>query len=175
MNANNRKIVVFFTKLSSLCEMIGMGISLMAGVGAFLLVCGNILSRQLFVLQAFLDVDWFHPSPWTEELSRWLLIVLTFISSSVAFKRGEHVGITFVVGRFSGFPQRLLFLAGDFIILLFLLVCMGLSFIVALKGFSQTGDIIPFSMAWVKGTLPLGFGFMVIHGVAKLLVDCKEL
>ncbi len=153
------------------CEKIGTYISITYGVLVFLLVFSGIILRLLFTFQSQIGVDLIRPFPWSEELSRWLLIALTFISSSVALKKGEHVGIELIVGKMPKISRKIVSVTTSVLILIFLGICLYTTFTVALQGVQQTGDVIPLSMIWVKIHLPLGFAFMMIHTLSYIIQE----
>lgn len=45
------------------------------------------------------------PSPYTEEIARFLLIWISFLGSAYAFRKGMHLGIDFFVQKFSRTSQ----------------------------------------------------------------------
>src|SRR5262245_52668785 len=48
----------------------------------------------------------------TEEISVWLLVVMTLIGAATAFRQGKHIAITFVVDRVGPRPRQHLALFG---------------------------------------------------------------
>ncbi len=67
------------------------------GVSMSAIVAAQVFSR--YVLN--------HSIFWSEELARYLLVWLTFLGSSVAYKRKVHPGIDMVYGRLPKEAQRL--------------------------------------------------------------------
>ena len=88
--------------------------AIMMGVLA-LITFANVLVRY-FTDQSF---------AWTEEISVFLIIVLTLVAGSAAFVRHAHIHIEFFVVRMSGSKQRLFaqFAAG---ICTFFFVCLAI-------------------------------------------------
>ena len=101
---------------------------------------------------------------WSEEFARWLLIGIAFVSSSIALKRGGHIGITALV---KSIPYKSLLKViiqfSNLLVLIFLLYVFWFGLDAAIKAVDQTGDIIPLSVIYVKLHIPLGVLLMIIH------------
>ena len=101
---------------------------------------------------------------WSEELARWLLVGIAFISSSVALKRGSHIGITVLVKSIPyNLPVKIVILLSNVLVLIFLAFMFWFGLDAAMKAVDQTGDIIPISVVYVKLHIPLGAMMMTIH------------
>ncbi|WP_319562642.1 TRAP transporter small permease [Marispirochaeta sp.] len=158
-----------FKKASSVCEKLGVSISIAYGIIVFLLVFSGVLLRTGFTLQTYAGIRIVRPFAWSEELARWFLVGLAVISASVAFKRKEHVGIELIVEQFPLKLKRTVAVITDLMILFFMVVCLNSSYTVALQAARQTGDVIPISMLWVKMNIPLGFAFMIVHALSDMI------
>lgn len=101
---------------------------------------------------------------WSEELARWLLVGIAFISSSVALKRGSHIGITVLVKSIPfKLPVKIIILLSNVLVLIFLAFMFWFGLDAAIKAADQSGDIIPISVIYVKLHIPLGAMMMAIH------------
>lgn len=101
---------------------------------------------------------------WSEEFARWLLVGIAFISSSVALKRGSHIGITALVKSIpNNMVIRALILLSNVLVLTFLVYMFWFGLDAAIKAVDQTGDIIPMSVIYIKLHIPLGALMMIIH------------
>lgn len=101
---------------------------------------------------------------WSEELARWLLIGIAFISSSIALKRGSNIGITALI---KAVPYKVLLKViiqiSNLLVLIFLVYMFWFGLDAAIKAADQTGDIIPISAIYVKLHIPAGALMMIIH------------
>ncbi len=101
---------------------------------------------------------------WSEELARWLLIGIAFISSSIALKRGSHIGITALVKNISyKVLLKVIIQMSNLLVLIFLAYMFWFGLDAAIKAADQTGDIIPISVVYVKLHIPAGALMMIIH------------
>ncbi|MGM0782911.1 MAG: TRAP transporter small permease [Pseudomonadota bacterium] len=108
---------------------------------------------------------------WTEEVARFLLVWITFLAATLAFQRGRHIAVTFVV---DALPARLQRAARV------LAVLAGLAFLIALavigqrymqaQSFQKSASL-RLSMTWVYAVIPLSA--VVMSGYA--LIDIIRL
>lgn len=101
---------------------------------------------------------------WSEELARWLLIGIAFISSSIALKRGSNIGITALIKIIpSKVFLKVIIQISNVLVLIFLAYMFWFGLDAAIKAADQTGDIIPISAVYVKLHIPAGALMMMIH------------
>ncbi len=106
---------------------------------------------------------------WSEEISRWLLVGITYIGASLALKRQQHVGVALVIRAVPRTWCRIIVILIDIAIMIFIYYGFRTSLAAALQSARQFGDIIKLPMMYVKMNLPVGFLFMFIHMVYFLL------
>ncbi len=106
---------------------------------------------------------------WSGEVSRYLLVYITFLGATVAYKRGAHVGIDILVERFSK-PIR------KFISLLIIVCFIVFWSIILIKSFKlyplyilqKTATLeIPYAIPFTS--LPLSAGIWIIHCLNDLI------
>jgi TRAP-type C4-dicarboxylate transport system permease small subunit len=97
---------------------------------------------------------------WTEELSRWLLVWMTFIGASAVLKEGGHIRVQFFISKCPEGIGRLLGIIGDFGVLVFLLFFTVLAWDVATDALRFKGDIILIPMFYPKLAMVIGGGLM---------------
>jgi TRAP-type C4-dicarboxylate transport system permease small subunit len=97
------------------------------------------------------------PSSWTEELATYLMIWVGMLGASVALNRGSHLGIDYMVSKFS-VRNRLfgMFIGG------ILLVSRTLEL-------GQTSPAMKVPMGYVYLAVPISGFFLVIYSVQLLL------
>lgn len=108
---------------------------------------------------------------WAEEFARFALIWAAFLGVPVAYRRGEHVGVTLLVENLPGFPARAL-------IFLTHILAIGFGAILAWEGWFLTlrvfarGEIanaLQVPIAWAYLAVPVGGAFLGLAAVAALL------
>lgn len=107
---------------------------------------------------------------WTEEVARFLLIWITFLGATLAFQRGRHIAVTFVVNALPELPQRLFRIAAIVVVLGFLLalVVIGWEYMQA-QSFQKSASL-RLSMTWVYAVIPLASGIMAWYALIDLAV-----
>ncbi|WP_228152782.1 TRAP transporter small permease [Marinobacter guineae] len=126
----------------------------------------QIISRGLFTAVG-----------WTEEVARFLLIWITFLAATLAFQRGRHIAMTFVVDTLPGLPGRLARIVALLVALGFLvaLIVVGLEYM-QLQSFQKSSSL-RLSMTWVYAVMPLAAAIMawyVLVDLCALAVDQHE-
>ncbi len=132
-------------------------------IGATLVMAGLLIAQVVF-RYAFNNSLF-----WSEELGRALLVQLTFIGASVAWRGRAHIGMDALVARFSpewAWRARLLVLC----------LCVAFFAAVAWHGARFTLFLLPqqtaalgVSRAVVFVAVPVGGALLTLHGLADLL------
>ena len=110
---------------------------------------------------------------WTEELSRWLLVWITFVGASVVLKEKGHIRVEFFMTLC---PEKLAWfirLIGEIGVLFFLSFFTVFAWQVAVDALRIKGDIILIPMFYSKLGLVLGGGLMIIHQVHIIVQAMK--
>lgn len=105
---------------------------------------------------------------WTEEVARFLLIWITFLGATLAFQRGRHIAVTFVVDALPALPQRLCRIAATLVVVGFLasLVVIGLEYM-QMQSFQRSASL-RISMTWIYAIIPLSAAIMVWYALVDL-------
>ncbi len=105
---------------------------------------------------------------WSEELSRYLLVWGTFFGATLAYKRGNHIAVTFIIDFF---PTRLRVWFNIFTYLL----SLAFFVIVAQQGLNmitmqvfQVSPALQMPMRYVYWSIPLSCVIMIIHSFAGI-------
>jgi TRAP-type C4-dicarboxylate transport system permease small subunit len=145
------------SKLSNVIDraMVGM---------VFLIVAAMVIVTTLQVVFRVV----FNALTWSEELSRYLLVWGTFFGATLAYKRGNHIAVTFIIDFF---PTRLRVWLNVFTYLLSLTFLV----IVAQQGLNmismqvfQVSPALGLPMQYVYWSIPLSLGIMIIHSFAGI-------
>ena len=140
-------------KLNTLME----GLLLLAGIAIAIILFIQVVARYLGSSLS-----------WSEEVGRYLLITITFLGATVAYKRANFIGL-------KGFGERL----GPFVeqaivrLLQFLtLACFGLitwfGAIYTINSWEQTTTAVQMSMSIPLAVIPLSGAVFLLHVLADL-------
>ncbi|WP_043487717.1 TRAP transporter small permease [Halomonas halodenitrificans] len=105
---------------------------------------------------------------WTEEVARFLLIWITFLAATLAFHRGRHIAVTFVVDALPGLPRRLARIAALLVALGFLLalILIGWDYM-QVQSFQKSASL-RLSMTWVYAVIPLSAAIMAWYALVDI-------
>ncbi len=149
--------------MSKVMNWLGFASDQVNRVAIWISILYAFLVTVIVLSSVFLRMAGRAPS-WSEEFARWLLVGIAFISSSIALKRGAHIGITALIKTI---PYTLLLKCiiqiSNILVLIFLIYMFWFGLDAALKAADQTGDIIPVSVVFVKLHVPIGALMMIVH------------
>jgi len=106
---------------------------------------------------------------WTEEVARFLLVWITFLAATLAFRRGRHIAVTFVVDALPGLPRRPVQVAARLVALCFLLalVVIGWQYM-QMQSFQKSASL-RLSMTWVYAVMPLAAAIMAWYALVDII------
>lgn len=104
------------------------------------------------------------PLAWPPEAARFMLVAITLLASSLAVRRNKHLGITVVVSMLPRAAQVTVFLAGNFLIFLFLCVLLVKGFeLTVFEGPNQIAPSLQVPMTVAFVSLPVGALLMILQ------------
>jgi len=129
----------------------------------FVVICCQVLFR--YVLH--------QPSPWTEELARYLFIWVSMVGAAYGVNTQAHFGFELLVKKMSSRMQR----AGHY----FIQLCMGLLVVVLVVYGLRMVKVVSFQltpalqlpMRYVYYSLPVSGLLMAFHLVHHFLISCR--
>lgn len=132
-----------------------------AGMAALIgVITLQIVSRVLFTAVG-----------WTEEVARFLLVWITFLASTLAFQRGRHIAVTFVVDALPGRLRQIARLAALLIVLAFMITLIMIGYrYMQVQSFQKSASL-RLSMTYVYAVMPICAAIMAWYA----LVDIVEL
>jgi C4-dicarboxylate transporter DctQ subunit len=106
---------------------------------------------------------------WSEEASRYLLIWITFLGGSIAFKRGMHTGFDAVVRALSPQARRAARLVTLLAIVTFLVIAGLKGMQLALFNMAQRSPAMRLPMGTVYLAIPTGCLLMLVYAADQLV------
>ena len=142
-------------------------------------ILDNLLQRALIVLMVVLvmDVCWQvitrfildNPSSYTEEIARFVLIWLSLLGASSAYRRGQHLGIDIVVQKVPLSKRYLVNVFVRALIGLFactILIFGGAKLVMLTLHLEQVSAVLGVKMGWVYMVIPLSGLFFLVFTLA---------
>ena len=108
--------------------------------------------------------------PWSEELSRYLMVWITFLGASIGVKRGAHVGVEALVIALPRKAQTIVRYLGIVISLIFCIVVLNASLGILTRQIAsqQVSPAMRMPMWWAYLAIPSGFSLMTIRFIQIL-------
>ncbi len=122
------------------------------------------------VSRHFLDA----PSRWTEEVATFLLIWLSLVGSAVAFRRHEHLGVDFFMGKLDPGAQRLMRIVALVIVIAFaafVLIGGGCILVAEALAVEQRTPALGVLMGYVYVAVPLSGVCIVLFTATQVLAE----
>ena len=108
------------------------------------------------------------PPLWTEEIARYLLIILTFMGASIAVRNGSNISLDFILQGIPKNVSKVILIVARIIEIIFYTICTVLS--IQMSKFS-TGRFlvsIHISRMLIYGLLALGFAMMTFRAALRM-------
>lgn len=111
---------------------------------------------------------------WSEELTRFLLVLTSLVGTGIAFKRGSHIAVTAFVNRLPGPLKKLTSLIVHLCGIFFFVVVVRYGTILMRSEASQTTPAMGISMSWIYFMYPLLGTVILIHLADGLMKTWRD-
>lgn len=114
---------------------------------------------------------------WTEEISRYIFIAVSFLGASLAIKKRESIQVNALVKRFPVSIQKSINLANTIFMLYFsyIMIRYGFELISFQLSAGQTSPALGMQMAIPYSVVPIGFSLVIIRLIQNFNLDLKRL
>ncbi len=129
-----------------------------------ILVFGNVILRYLFNSGI----------TWSEEMSRYLFVWLTFLGAIGAFKSKEHLGVDMLVRRLPRGAKKAVLVVSDLLMLFVLFLVMEGSWKMTVINMDSKAPATGLPLSFVYGTgilVSLAMGLILINNLYKVLFN----
>ena len=103
--------------------------------------------------------------PWSEELSKYLLIWSTFLGAAICIRKGSLVGLEFLKNSMSEEKQKILQTILNLIVCAMLLFLINVGFWAVRRVWFQITPVLRLSMGLMYAAIPIGSVFMLINQI----------
>lgn len=124
----------------------------------------------LITAQIFFRV-FFTALSWSEELSRYLLVWSSFIGTTVAFKKGAHIAVTFVVDLLPSRIRQVVQTLSCILMAIFFAATIWYSIYLFNVQAFQVSPAMGLKMRYIYMIIPISFAVMCVH----LLNQCVHI
>lgn len=104
------------------------------------------------------------PMVWSEQLASYIMVWLAFLSASIAFREGAHIGMTLLSSRFTGLLSKAVQIISHLLVLIFLvfLAWWGVKHSMDVIG-QKSPVVFNISMMWPYLAIPTGAILMIVQ------------
>ena len=103
--------------------------------------------------------------PWSEELSKYLLIWSTFLGAAICIRKGSLVGLESLKNSMSEEKQKILQTILNLIVCAMLLFLINVGFWAVRRVWFQITPVLKLSMGLMYAAIPIGSVFMLINQI----------
>ena len=111
---------------------------------------------------------------WTEEIARYLLIIVTFLGASMAVRRNTHIQVEFIYRYLPPAMGRLLSTAVDIVRILFLGYASWLAIDLVPRMHNLQMTVIDWPMSYVYAFVAAGFVLMTFRSIQVALLHWRR-
>ena len=112
---------------------------------------------------------------WPEEINVFFMVWITFVGSSAALKKSEHIGIDLFLKMLPRMPRHLVQLAGRLLVLYIVLLIIVYGYKVAMLNTTVVSDALEISMVWPRMGLVIGGMMMLVQALWLVAGDVRDL
>jgi TRAP-type C4-dicarboxylate transport system permease small subunit len=136
-----------------------LGVSALLSAGYLLSIAAQVFYR--YVLEA--------PSPWTEEMARYLFIWSAFLAAAVSVGRNDQFSVPVLVDNLPSGPRRALWIFIDLAQLGFALAMLRYGSVIADRMMMARSPVLPIPQGLAYMVIPIAGGYMAVHLLCRLL------
>ncbi|MFT2110436.1 TRAP transporter small permease [Marinomonas sp. 2405UD68-3] len=129
----------------------------------------------VILLQVFFRYVLNNSFPWSEELARYLMVWMTFLTLPVVSRMSQHAALEIILGSLPRRLNTLLQLIIYGLIGIVLFIAFDKSYDFAIKGNRILATALPVTKAWSYTAMPIGFGAMMLIYLELFLVNLVDL
>ena len=111
---------------------------------------------------------------WTEEIARYLLIIVTFVGSSMAVRRNTHIQVEFIFRYLPPALGRSLSTSVDIVRIAFLAYASWLAIDLMPRMHNLQMTVVDWPMSYIYGFVALGFVLMTFRAVQVALLHWRR-
>lgn len=137
----------------------------------FLIMCVMVAVTTLQVICRV----FFAALTWSEELSRYLLVWGTFFAATLAYKRGNHIAITFVIEAFPKKIHALFVIISYLLSLVFFATAAYFGVEMIQMQVFQISPAMSIPMKYIYYSIPISMIIMMLHALAGIAGRIRQI
>jgi TRAP-type C4-dicarboxylate transport system permease small subunit len=152
-------------RIAAAVSRFAQALAAIACLGCLALVCYAVVVRYLFG----------RAEPWTDEAVGWCVVALVMLAVPEAQRRGENIGVDWLVDKWSGARRRAVIGLGALSVAITALVLIreGWETVAFTRTIGIVSNQIPEVPLWaVQALIPIGAGLLLLVAVAQIAAWC---
>ena len=114
------------------------------------------------------------PSPWSEEISRYLLIWITFLGGSLGLNNGSHMGLVMITDKIRSEKLRAIVHAAAFLVCAYIgYIFIRYGWIYTQSGMRRTMMCCKIPVGYVYTIMPFSGAVIIINSLEMIINDLK--
>jgi len=149
--------------------------SVIISVFKYLALSAVAMMTAIILVQVFCRYVLNNSLPWSEELARYLMVWMTFLTLPVVSRLQQHAALQIVLGHLSERFRSLLHIILYVLIGIVIYYAFDKSYDFAVKGTRSLATALPITKAWSYTAMPVGFFVMGLVYLELLLLQIIQL
>lgn len=137
----------------------------------YFLIIGFALSTAVLFWQVFSRFVFGSSISWAEELTRFLLIFMVLIGSSLALRSNELISVEMILERVTGNIRKTLVIVIHSISIILFIILIKYGYLMALDFSNQHAPSLRISMEYIYLSLPLGGTLLLLNSIACIIEE----
>ncbi len=129
---------------------------------------GLMVAMIFFTTLQVITRVFFTALSWSEEITCFLLVYASLVGAAVAFKRGSHIAVTFIVQRLPAGGQKAMAILVHLLGIGFFAVIAFYGILLMKAESHQTSPAMMIPMVWVYLIFPVLGGVIILHLLAAI-------
>jgi TRAP-type transport system small permease protein len=138
------------------------------------LLFGLMVAMIFFTTLQVIFRVFFTAISWSEEITCFLLVYASLVGAAVAFKRGSHIAVSFVVQRLPRGGQKILAVGVHLLGIVFFTVIAVFGALLMRTESHQTSPALQIPMIWVYSVFPVLGAVIILHLLAGIRQTPKK-
>lgn len=114
------------------------------------------------------------PLAWTEELSRYCLIWITFLGAAYALSQRAHIGMELFVDRARGMVKVIMLILGAIVSFVFFFIMIKEGIVLSKQVMGQPSPVLQIPMGIVYAVIPISGAILMLNLLDVTIQQIKE-
>ena len=153
-----------FPPISRVIHRVMVPVIFVLGMAMFLVVMAQVIFRYLLL----------RPLPWSEELSRYLMVWGACLAASEAYAGGNHVGVTIIINAIKPGMRKIMTMVIHLVVAVLMAVIVYQGFVLSFLLHDQRSPALEIPMTVPYLAVPAGAGLILIQAVVLFFKQMSE-